>query len=243
MLASSRDTFDLRVLDIRDLSEIRETNHYHLHAHPHAGFPTYDGSFVHDTTIVGDRVYVAYWGGGVVILDRRELERGAEVAPIGRVDLPDFNAHHSYPAVGGDFLFVEAEDRVQDAIRLVDIRDPARPREVLAINLDSAEYAPHNLLVHGDLLFVGWYGEGVRVFRYDIGAPNRPTVELVAFQAVRAQPSEQFFDGVWGMRVRDCVAAGQPRTCLYASDMGLGLLVMALDSVLQGRGRGASGGG
>jgi hypothetical protein len=229
LLASSRDTFDLRALDIRDLSKVREVNHYHLHDHPHYGPPDYAGSFVHDTTIVGDRVYVAYWGGGVVILDRQAFASGAAVSPIGHVKLPGFNVHHSYPIAGGSFLFVEAEDRLQDALRLVDIRDPARPREVLAINLDHQDYTPHNLLVHDNLLFVGWYGDGVRVFQYDIGDAERPVVQPVAYQVVRAEPGGDPFDGIWGMRVHACQVDGRAKTCLYGSDMRLGLLVLGLE--------------
>lgn len=118
---------------------------------------------------------------------------------------------------------------MRDGLRLIDIRDPAQPREALKINLDAAEYAPHNLLVHDDLLFVGWYGDGVRVFRYDVGDPERPTVAQVAYQAVRAQPGAQLYDGVWGMRLGNCQVRGQARTCVYASDMQLGLLILALE--------------
>jgi hypothetical protein len=69
--------------------------------------PDFQGSFVHDTTIVRERVYVAYWTAGVMILARR-LEAGAapetfvlngpeSIAPV------DFDAHHSYPTPNGDF--------------------------------------------------------------------------------------------------------------------------------------------
>ena len=235
LLAASRDTFDLRVLDIRDLRNIREVNLYHLHAHPHGAYPDFQGSFVHDTTIVGERVYVAYWTAGVMILDRRWLEAGAapeafvlngpeSIAPL------DFNAHHSYPTPDGDFLFVEAEDRISGGLRLFDIRDLARPREALTIELDGAQSAPHNLLVAGDLLFVGWYSEGVRVFRYAVGDPERPVVEPVAFQEVRADQSSPY-DGVWGVRVHPCQIKGSATICIYASDIQLGLIILALAAV------------
>jgi hypothetical protein len=233
LLASVRDTFDLRVLDIRDLANIREVGVYHLHDHPHATPPNFEGSFLHDTTIVGDRVYVAYWGAGTMILDKARLEAGEpaeavalnpprSIAPAG------FNVHHAYPTADGQFLFIEAEDRVEDAVRLFDIRDPAQPREVLAINLDNGRTAPHNLLVHDDLLLVGWYGEGVRVFRYDTRDPAQPLVEPLAFQEVRADPGEGLYDGIWGLRADTCQVAQQERLCIYASDMSLGVLIMAI---------------
>jgi len=234
LLASARDTFDLRVLDIHDLADIHEVGVYHLHDHPHAAPPSFVGSFVHDTTIVGDRVYVAYWGAGVMILDKQRLEAGepaqaVALNPPRSIAPKGFNAHHAYPTADGQFLFIEAEDRVEDAVWLFDIRDPARPREALAINLDGGRSAPHNLLVRGDKLFVGWYNDGVRVFRYDIRDPTQRLVEPVAFQAVRAKAGENLYDGIWGMRVDTCALAQRERLCLYASDMTLGVLIMALE--------------
>src|SRR5262249_20865612 len=120
LLASVRDTFDLRVLDIRDLENVREVGVYHLHDHPHAGPPDFEGSFVHDTTIAGDRVFVAYWGAGVMILNKRQLVSGGAVAALNAprsIATPGFNAHHAYPTPDGQFLFVEAEDRIDDAVK------------------------------------------------------------------------------------------------------------------------------
>ncbi|HEX5689314.1 MAG TPA: hypothetical protein VFX76_04895, partial [Roseiflexaceae bacterium] len=152
LMASARDTFDLRVLDIRDLNAVREAGVYHLHDHPHGGFPNFEGSYVHDSTIVGDRVYVAYWGAGAMILDKRKLEAGApaeQVAlnPPRSIAPADFNVHHSYPTADGNFLFVEAEEQVENGIRLFDIRNPAQPREVLAFDIGEPRAAPHNLLM------------------------------------------------------------------------------------------------
>jgi hypothetical protein len=234
LLASVRDTFDLRVLDIHDLADIREVGVYHLHDHPHATPPSFVGSFVHDTTIVGDRIYVAYWGAGVMILDKQRLEAGepaqaVALNPPRSIAPKGFNVHHAYPTADGQFLFIEAEDRIKDAVWLFDIRDPARGRAALAINLDGGRSAPHNLLVRGDKLFVGWYNDGMRVFRYDTRDPAQPLVEPVAFQVVRAKVGENFYDGIWGMRVDMCAVAQRERLCVYASDMSLGVLIMAIE--------------
>jgi hypothetical protein len=235
LLASARDTFDLRALDIRDLRNIRQVNTYHLHAHPHGGFPDFEGSYVHDTTIVGDRVYVSYWSAGVMILDKRRLLAGEPsdtlaLNPPNSIAPPNFNVHHSYPTTDGNFLFVEAEDRVRGGLRLFDIRDPAQPREALTIDLDPPRAAPHNLLVVDNLLLVGWYADGVRVFRYDVSDPAQPLVEPIAFQAVRSRVGENIYDGVWGMQADSCQIQGQQRLCVYASDMGLGVVIIALEA-------------
>lgn len=231
--ASSIETSDLRVLDIRDLNNVREINHY---THPDANI---DG-FVHDTTIVGGRVYVAYWSAGAIILDRQQLESGAEVEPLnplGSIAPEGLQIHHSYPTAGDNFLFVEDEvnyDGETSQLRLYDIRDLSAPEEVLSISLDAPYSSPHNLLVVGDLLFVGWYTDGVRVFKYDVSDPEAPTIAPYAFKATRPEKTtgvfgSDLYDSIYGVRLRDCAIEGKPMTCIYASDLTRGLLILAME--------------
>lgn len=237
LYVSAVDIFDLRVLDIRDLENVTEVGRYR---HPDAGFYNErNWFFVHDTTIVGDRVYVAYWSAGLIILDRQALETGKRAVPLNPLDSIDpwgLQIHHAYPTTDEDFVFVEDElpTRVPESrLRLYDIRNLKSPKEVAAITLPDSFGAPHNLLVSGDQLFVGWYQDGVRVFQYDTSDPENPTVEPYAFKAVRAgfstNPSGGVFDGIWGMRLHDCEVAGQPTTCVYASDITYGLIILALE--------------
>jgi hypothetical protein len=89
--------------------------------------------------------------------------------------------------------------------------------------------------VSGDLLFVGWYQDGVRVFKYDTSDPDNPSVEPYAFQTVRSKktlnPYTQIFDGIWGVRLHDCVVGEQPKTCVYASDISWGLIILAMEPI------------
>ncbi len=233
ILVSSDDTADMRVLDIRDLDQAREVGRY-IRSDADA-----KSIFVHDSTIAGERVYVAYWGGGLVILDKAQLESGAEVTPLnepGSIDPDGFEVHHSYPTADGNFVFIEDEidgkRRRMSQVRLWDIRDLSAPREVLDVELEDPIASPHNLLVDGDLLYVGWYQEGVRVFRYDASDPERPLVEPAYAQRVRARKTPGVFDspydGIWGVRVHDCEVEGKTTTCIYASDLTLGLIILAL---------------
>jgi hypothetical protein len=237
LYVSAVDIFDLRVLDIRDLEHVTEAGHY---AHPDAGFYNQRNIFfVHDTTIVGDRVYVAYWSAGLIILDRQALEAGKEVEPLNPLDsiAPwGLQIHHAYPTTDGQFVFVEDEfpDKTPESrLRLYDIRDLQAPKEVAAITLADSWGAPHNLLVSDNKLFVGWYQDGVRVFQYDTRDPEHPSVEPYAFQAVRSEwtknPYSNVYDGIWGVRVHDCTISGQLRTCVYASDITWGLLILAME--------------
>lgn len=234
LYVSAVDISDLRVLDIRDLQKVSEVGHY---THPNSD----SSNFVHDTTIVGDRVYVAHWSAGLIILDRRALEAGESVTPLNPLDSikPEgLHVHYAAPTTDGNFVFVEdelPETGPESHLRLYDIRDLKSPKEVAAITLPDSWSAPHNLLVSGDLLFVGWYQDGVRVFKYDTSDPDNPSVEPYAFQAVRSKktlnPYTQIFDGIWGVRLHDCAIAGQPKTCVYASDISWGLIILAMEPI------------
>jgi hypothetical protein len=104
---------------------------------------------------------------------------------------------------------------------------------VAAITIPDSWGAPHNLLVAGNRLFVGWYQDGVRVFEYDTHDPEHPSVTPYAFRAVRTErtrnPGSQFYDGIWGVRLHNCIVAGQPRTCVFASDITWGLIILAME--------------
>jgi hypothetical protein len=238
LYVSALDDFDLRVLDIRDLGNIKEAGRY---THPDAGFYNARNQFfVHDTTIVGDRVYISYWSAGLIIVDRNQLEAGKKVTPLNPLESIDpwgMNIHHAYPTTDGNFVFVEDEFKAENPesrLRLYDIRDLQSPKEVAAITVPDAWGAPHNLLVSGDLLFVGWYQDGVRVFQYDTSDPEHPSVAPYGYQAVRTEltmnPLIRFVDGIWGVRLHDCTVAGQPRTCVFASDITWGLLILDLEA-------------
>ena len=237
LYVSAVDIFDLRVLDIRDLEHVSEVGHY---THPDAGFYNERNLFlVHDTTIVDDRVYVAYWSAGLIILDRQALEAGERVTPLNPLDSIDpwgLQIHHAFPTTDGKFVFVEdefASDQPESRLRLYDIRDLQSPKEVAAIALPDSWGAPHNLLVSGDRLFVGWYQDGVRVYKYDTSDPEHPSVEPYAFKAVRAKltrnPSSGEYDGIWGVRLHECEVTGRPMTCVFASDITYGLIILAIE--------------
>ena len=101
---------------------------------------------------------------------------------------------------------------------------------MLTIDFGELRSKRHILRVQDDLLFVPWFEEGVRVFRYDVSQPNKPVFEPVAFQEVRERPVDRL-GGVTRLRLHTCQVNGKTRTCVYASDMTLGLIILALDDI------------
>lgn len=228
LLAISPDTFDLRVLDISDLDKILESNVYHLHVHPHSS-----EALAHQVNVVGDRVYVSHWDGGVMILDKNALLSGGasddvELTSLGGISAPDFGAHDASPTADGDFLFVNDAFLSDGGLRLFDIRDLASPRLVMTIDPEELKSQRHTLLVQDDLLMVPWLMNGVRVFRYDFAQIDNPVLELVAFQEVREQPRNNV-DGVTAVQSHSCLIEGAMHTCVYAADATRGLIILALD--------------
>jgi hypothetical protein len=238
MLAAASDTFDLRVLDISNLNNIQEINVYHHHVHPHGIGGTArikHVSYAHMVTTIDNRVYVSHWEGGVMILDKTALLSGRDAKDVelttpGSIAATNFAAHDAYPTNDGKFLFVNDAFISEGGIRLFDIRDPARAQIVQTLNFEGLRSKRHTLLVQDDLLFVPWFQEGVRVFRYDVSQADKPVLEPVAFQEVREQP-HNIYDGVFRLRLHDCQVDGEMRTCVFASDMTLGLIILALDDV------------
>lgn len=237
-IVSDVDTYSARAIDIRDLENARETNFYHLHAHPHTAPNQPVLNYVHDSYVAGDKVYLANWLAGVVILDKETFEAGMPqeaiiVKPTDNVAPGGFHVHYVVPVANGDFVFIQDELDADNGLRLLDIRDPQNPQTVWVETNSGGVNAPHNFVVRDNLLIAGWYNDGVKMFRFAIADPENPTVEEVGFQQVRSNKNitrERYFDGVWGVRVNDCTVRNVQRVCVYASDMSSGLIILALES-------------
>lgn len=116
-------------------------------------------------------------------------------------------------------------------LRIWDVADPARPRPIGTFRTERSRvdraagpptaglFSAHNPIVRGDLLFVSWYSDGVRVV--DIQDPAAPR-ELAAWvppartlpNAVRIPIAEGPM--IWGIAVEgDLVVASEMTSGLY----------------------------
>jgi hypothetical protein len=134
----------------------------------------------------GRTAYLSYWDLGVLILDVAEPSAprwlGWFVEPLA----DEGNTHSVSLAHDGKLLLVADETQAPPwgGLRLVDIEDPAQPRQVGAFETTAAAagrrgeayaYSVHNPLTddrNPDAAYLAWYADGIRLL--DIADASQP---------------------------------------------------------------------
>jgi len=195
--------------------------------------------FVHDANVVGNRVFVAHWGGGMLVFDKDTLAHNTNptpLSPLNGIRPSGFNVHHTVPTSDGNHVFIEDEfinTPGQDKIKLYNISDITNPTYEVGlpgVGVESTNRA-HNMRIKNvspghDMLFVGWYRAGTKVFTVDT-TTTPPTVTEVGSHQLRQVTDGQFGD-VWGVDYLPCNVRGISTLCLYSGDLEYGLVVDAL---------------
>ena len=173
LYAIHNGTFDVHILDISDPDDVEEVGRWGI------GRP---GKYLHDIWVVDGLAYVSYWHDGVYILDVGDGRWGG--TPTEPVEVSSFayeegNTHVAFPYTNADghrYLFVGDEifdcddcisrnghpgDGSRGFIHVLDLEDPANPREVARYEVPEA--GAHNLWVEDDLMYVAYYQAGLRV--------------------------------------------------------------------------------
>ncbi|HUS13652.1 MAG TPA: Ig-like domain-containing protein, partial [Chloroflexia bacterium] len=233
MSAESGSGYKVVSLNLQSLPAMTEGGRYQR--------PDANGSiFVHDTTVVGNRVFIADWNGGVQIFDKATLATTVQPAPLNPVDSirpAGFNVHHMWPTTDGNHLFIEDEFQNNfslEKVKVYNISNIAAPYYETGIigNGVAATNRAHNLKILNqspghDLLFVGWYQAGTRGFSVDTSGSGTPVITEVLSHQLRQSTNGEFGD-VWGVDYLPCTLQGQPNICVYSSDMAFGLVADAL---------------
>jgi len=156
----------------------------------------------------GRRAYLSLWRGGLLVADSTQFTTGqpnpqlslltprsAALAP-----LPGGNVHSAVPLPGRDLVIVTDERYLPTPTcgpaRLVDVSNPAQPRQVSVLKSPEDEaascpsspagtYTSHNPTMVGDLAFVTWYSSGLQVF--DVSNASQP-VRLAEFRPQAVEP-------------------------------------------------------
>ncbi len=154
----------------------------------------------------GRRAFLSLWTGGMLVADASQFTTGQPNPQLNLFTPPSAvlrpaaggNVHSAVPVPGRDLVIV-TDERYPPAChgpaRLVDVSNPAQPREVstLAVPEEAgagcaspvATYTSHNPTIVGDLALVSWYSNGLQVF--DLSNPSQP-VRLAQFRPQAVDP-------------------------------------------------------
>jgi hypothetical protein len=153
----------------------------------------------HDAFAYGNRLYISNAFGGYFVMDVTDLD---DVRHLGQYLRPDFGfAHHS--AVGtftGRTLAFEGGEFHSSHLRVLDVTDPARIVKIGEFRMRPVT-SIHNLILRGNLVYVAWYHEGLRVL--DVSNPTRPrqVAHYNTFREGDPGRGDSLFEGAYGVRV------------------------------------------
>ncbi|WP_164019038.1 LVIVD repeat-containing protein [Pyxidicoccus trucidator] len=171
----------------------------------------------HDSFAYEGRLYISNAFGGYVVMDVTDLDN---VRHLGQyVHGFDAFAHHS--AVGtfaGRTIAFEGTEFSGSHLRVLDVTDPANIVKIGEFRL-SPVTSIHNLLLKGNLLYIAWYQEGVRVL--DVSNPTKPrqVAHYNTFRESDPHRTDNLFEGTFGIRVPG-------DGYVYAADSIRGLLIL-----------------
>lgn len=156
-------TRDVHIIDISDPANPKQVGRWGIDTPRKA---------LHDIWIADGLAYLSYWDDGLVVIDvGRGIAGGTPTEPqfVSRINYPSGNTHVAWPWKNYVFLGDEiaptrySPDAPPDArgfVHIIDMTDPFDPREVG--KYEVPEGGSHNLWVHDDVLYIGYYQRGLR---------------------------------------------------------------------------------
>ena len=182
-------------------------------------------SFTHDVVVKNDRAYLSKWDDGFEIWN---VADPVNPVLVGAHTYPDAKTHNAWPSEDGNYLYTTDEQLLAGIggfVRIFDISDLDDINEVGTFKTGPTASVVHNVHVNGDLLFIAYYKEGVRVC--SIADPANP-VEIGYYDTFlpAGDGCHHFFAGVWGVYPfrKDMMVVG---------DLDTGVYIMRLDPIAQ----------
>ncbi|UCE02585.1 MAG: choice-of-anchor B family protein [Candidatus Latescibacterota bacterium] len=164
--------------------------------------------YIHDCVVRSDTMFAAAINNDFLgIVDVNDKSAPAVVTTF---TWPGSNAHNCDVTSDGRYVLT-ADEAVGGDLHIFDISDLGNVRQVSTWSANP-DAIIHNVLIQGDLAYVSYYTEGVRIV--DIAVPEAP-VEVGFYDTFPGVSGG--FNGVWG--VYPYAASG----VIYASDRGTGL--------------------
>ncbi|MEM7104781.1 MAG: choice-of-anchor B family protein [Bacteroidota bacterium] len=193
---------------------------YDLNIDPTQPVEVFDNGVLscHDAVVLGNRLFNFAGGSGTYIYD---ITDPTQPAFLGGIVDPTIQYHHSgWTTEDGDYLYI-CDELIDDPgadITIWDIRDLDNPIRVGELKSPTA--IVHNIYVIGDVAFVSYYADGLKLF--DVSDPVNPV--LIDEFDTAPDLSEEVFGGAFG------VYPFLPSGLVLVSDMQAGLFVFDLEA-------------
>ncbi|MFY2561711.1 LVIVD repeat-containing protein [Corallococcus terminator] len=154
----------------------------------------------HDSFVYGDRLYISNADSGFSIMDITDLDN---VQHLGNYTPPGSFVYAHHNAVGtfaGRTIAFEGGEGAGAHLRVLDVTDPTNIPLIGTFRM-RAPASIHNLLLRGNLLYIAWYQEGLRVI--DVSNPTQPR-QVAHFNTFREDHPDQMpgsLEGAIGVRI------------------------------------------
>jgi hypothetical protein len=211
----------------------------------------------------GNKLFASFWSTGVQFLDIRDPDAPRLIGQTPYRPEDGYRGAHSGWFNQDETLFVQNDEAMQAVgsgsraswtfQRVFDTSSLSQPRLLSTFATESAVpgkdgrvatdgvYSVHNAVIDGDLEYVSWYSDGVRVV--DLSDPRRPR-EVASFVPPPAPPRQTAATAQGGRRDMPVVWGVHPwKDLVLASDMNSGLWVLRVTAGARQPDGGGSGSG
>jgi hypothetical protein len=260
---------DLRIVDITDPRRPRELADWDIRrdgpADARSQLAARRDVFCHSAWpfAKGDKLFASFWSAGEQFLDISDPTAPRLVGQTPYRSEDGYRGAHSGWFNEDETLFIQNDEAMQAVgsgsraswtyQRVFDTSSLERPKLLSTFATESAVpgrdgrvatdgvYSVHNAVIKGDLEYVSWYSDGVRVV--DLANPRRPK-EVAWFIPPPSSPRQTAVTAQGGRRDMPLVWGVYPwKDLVLASDMNSGLWIFRVTLPAAGAGQGGSGSG
>ncbi len=184
------------------------------------------GGYPHDLFVEAGRVYINYWGLGMVIIDTQGLPAAPSLVGVFDSYATRRTSHSNWvTTAGGRKISVHGDEDFASHVRIVDVDDET---SVAFLNeIGSYETRPsvsvHNIMAVGELALVTHYQDGLRVL--DLSNPTKPKeiAHYATWPGAAPGYGRNFYEGAIGVDY-------DPETGrIFLADTHRGLFILTLD--------------
>ncbi|WP_267145152.1 LVIVD repeat-containing protein [Myxococcus qinghaiensis] len=153
----------------------------------------------HDAFAYQGRLHISNAYSGYSVVDVTNLEDARHLGQYSHYGFT-FSHHSAVGTFGGRTIAFVGGEFEGSYVRVLDTSDPARIPKLGEFRM-RAITSMHNLLLRGNLLYVAWYHEGLRVL--DVSNPTQPrqVAHFNTFRETDPYRIDGIFDGAFGVRI------------------------------------------